>query len=257
MQRHSICFATLIAVLVGISFPAHSERLVLSLSTHRVLINSSFTGAELVLFGAVERDAASATRRGGYDIIVQVTGPREKVVTRRKERMLGVWVNAESQSFENTPTYMAVLANKPLTSIAGPELLQRLQLGLNQMNPVKGDASDVFREALIRLNTEHGLYREDPSAVTFITDSRAQSTLFRTTIPLPANVPIGNYQVDVRLFADGAALAQQSSAIEIVKVGFEQFVANAAHEYGLLYGLAATSIALLTGWLASVVFRRD
>jgi uncharacterized membrane protein YfcA len=44
---------------------------------------------------------------------------------------------------------------------------------------------------------------------------------------------------------------------EVVKVGFEQFVAQAAREYGLLYGFATALMALLTGWLASVVFRKD
>jgi uncharacterized protein (TIGR02186 family) len=52
-------------------------------------------------------------------------------------------------------------------------------------------------------------------------------------------------------------LARANSAFEIIKVGFEQFVANAAHEYGFLYGITTAMMALMTGWLASVVFRRD
>jgi uncharacterized protein (TIGR02186 family) len=81
--------------------------------------------------------------------------------------------------------------------------------------------------------------------------------LFRATIPLPAEVPVGNYDVDVKLFADGTMIARTNSAFEIVKVGFEQFVVTAAHDFGLLYGLATAAMALLTGFLASVAFRRD
>jgi hypothetical protein len=40
-------------------------------------------------------------------------------------------------------------------------------------------------------------------------------------------------------------------------VGIEQFVANSARDHALLYGLATTLMALLTGWFASIVFRRD
>ncbi|MEN3376364.1 MAG: hypothetical protein V7604_1719, partial [Hyphomicrobiales bacterium] len=47
------------------------------------------------------------------------------------------------------------------------------------------------------------------------------------------------------------------TALEIVKVGFEQFVASAARDHGLLYGLATAMMAVLTGWFASVVFRKD
>jgi hypothetical protein len=43
----------------------------------------------------------------------------------------------------------------------------------------------------------------------------------------------------------------------VIKAGFEQYVAEAAANYGLLYGFATMLMALLTGWLASVVFRRD
>jgi len=43
----------------------------------------------------------------------------------------------------------------------------------------------------------------------------------------------------------------------VIKTGVEQYVADAAGNNGLLYGLLTTLMALLTGWIASVVFRRD
>ena len=52
-------------------------------------------------------------------------------------------------------------------------------------------------------------------------------------------------------------VAHTDSAFEIVKVGFEQFVVNAARDHGLLYGFATALMALVTGWIASVAFRRD
>jgi len=139
-------------------------------------------------------------------------------------------------------------------------VLRRNQIGLDYIllpQLISGDIGDVppndpFRAAFLRLNREHGLYREVPNAVTFLTP-----TLFRAVIPLPANIPTGTYVVDVKLLNDGVVLAPSNSAIEIQKVGFEQFVASSAREHGLLYGLATAGLALLTGWLASVVFRRD
>jgi uncharacterized protein (TIGR02186 family) len=248
--RHAIS-AALIAL--GLSaVPAGAERLVTSLSNYRVSIASNFTGADLVLFGTVDRDARSVPRRGGYDIAVTVIGPRQTVVTWRKERILGIWVNAESRTFVDAPSYLAVLANRPADAIAGPELRRRLQIGLNNILLPQDIPDDPFRMAFVRLRTEQGLYMERTNAVTFLT-----ATLFRTAIPLPADAPIGTYQVDVKLLADGALIAREQSAFELYKAGFEQVVANAARSHGFLYGLSTSMLAIFIGWLASVVFRRD
>lgn len=246
--------------LMASATAGHAEHLVVSLSTHRVLINSSFTGAELVLFGSVERDGRTVSRRGGYDIVVTVKGPPETAVTRRKDRVLGIWVNVESRTFADAPTYLAVLANRPVAEIAPPDVLRRLHIGLAdallpQVVPAEIaeiGPGDPFRAAFVRLNTERGLYLEEENGVSFLTPN-----LFHASIQLPASVPIGSYEVDAKLFADGALLSRQSSTIEVVRVGFEQFVAGAARDHGTMYGFATAILALLTGWLASVVFRRD
>jgi uncharacterized protein (TIGR02186 family) len=111
---------------------------------------------------------------------------------------------------------------------------------------------DPFRVNFLRLKTQNKLYLERGNGVTFLTP-----TVFRAEIPLPAVTPIGNYDVEVKVFADGKPLGRAHSAFEIIKVGFEQFVATAAVDYGLLYGLATAMMAIMTGWFAAVVFRRD
>jgi uncharacterized protein (TIGR02186 family) len=241
---------------------AKAERLVTSLSTYRVSIASNFAGTDLVLFGTIDRDAVTVARRGGYDVVVTVRGPRQSTVTWRKERMLGIWVNADARTFVDAPSYLAVLANRPLAMIAAPDQQRRLQLGLDHAllalpAPPQADAGaaladDPFRQAFIRVRGERGLYLERTDAVTFLTP-----TLFRTTIALPADAPIGTYEVDVKLLADGTLLARETSAFELYKVGVEQVLATAARHHGFLYGLSTAGMALMIGWLATVVFRRD
>jgi uncharacterized protein (TIGR02186 family) len=242
-------------VALAIATPAAAERLVTSLSAHQVLISSNFTGTELVLFGSIERDAATIPRRGGYDIVVTVVGPREGIVTRLKSRFMGIWTNTESHTFDRAPTYLAVLTNRPLDAIVSPDMQRRLELGLQNFPLTEAGGKQPpqeFKDALIRLRKERGFYREENAALTFLTPN-----LFRTSITLPAESDIGNYEVDVRLFADGTPIARTSSALEIVKVGLEQFVASAARDHALLYGLAVVLMAMTTGWFASIVFRRD
>lgn len=240
--------------------PAAAEQLVVSLSNHRVAVTSNFVGENLVLFGTIEPDAGKTELRPSYDLVVTVTGPRQTMRTRRKERVLGIWVNVDSREFVRAPSYLAVLSNRPVAAIAAPDMLRRLQVGMDnfllpqRIGPDIADTvrDDPFRVAFVRLENQHGLYRESGTAVTFLTP-----TVFRAAIPLPANVPTGNFTIDVQLFSGGEMVARTGTALEVNKAGFEQYVADAAQDYGLLYGLATGLMALLIGWFGSVVFRRD
>jgi uncharacterized protein (TIGR02186 family) len=240
--------------------PAAAERLVSSLSNHVVQITSNFTGVELTLFGTVENDQRTAPRNDRYDIVVTVTGPRESVVALRKGRIFGIWMNAESRTFVDAPSFLAVLSTRPFASIADAETLRREQIGIadisleQQTGPDAANANpnNPFRQAFVRIKQDRHLYGEITNGVTFLTP-----TLYRATIFVPAEAPVGNYDVDIKLFAGGAVIARTDSAFEIVTVGFERFIAGAAVDHGLAYGVVTAMMAVMTGWLASVVFRRD
>ena len=254
---------TLAALALGVALaasPARAERLIASVSNHRVTVTPNYSGEELVLFGSVEKDAQTPANRANYDLVVTVSGPRADMVTRRKERRFGIWINTDSRQFLKVPSYLALFSNRPFDAIASPEVQRRQQLGLNnvlltqRVGPDYADVvpADPFRRAFVRLRSEHGLYRESTSAVTFLTP-----TLFRTGIPLPGEVPIGTYDVEIKLFSEGQLVTRTETAFEIVKVGFEQFVATTARQNGFVYGLATAFMALMTGWMASIVFRKD
>src|SRR3954454_1865617 len=228
MTRHSLfAAATALGAFAFSVVPAAGERLIASLSNHRLMVTSNFTGEELVLFGGIEQDGTARPRRGGYDIIVTVTGPRQNVVTFRKARALGIWITPAPRVREKAPAYLAVLSNRPLDAITNAETLRRLQLGLNNTVLLQRAAvtiadsarDDPFRVAFLDLRARSGLYRERANGVTFLTPA-----LYRASIPLPAESPIGNYEVDVKLFVDGALIARTNTAFEVYKSGFEQVV---------------------------------
>ena len=258
--RFVVVAALFMIAIIAFATHARAERLVADISAPEVRIASNFTGTEIVVFGTIERDAESIARGGKNDVVVVVTGPPETVVTRRKERMLGIWVNRENRTFAGVPSFYALHASSSLDALGNETLLKRFQIGLGnlviphepQRSGEKVAETEDFRAALLRLKKAAELYSERPGAVEFLSPS-----LFRTTVPLPANVPVGTYDVNVFLFRDSAILSQETKKLDIHKTGFEQFTFTLAHNYSLAYGVAAVVLALLTGWLAGVIFRKD
>ncbi|MCB1502725.1 MAG: TIGR02186 family protein [Bauldia sp.] len=246
-------------LLLASALPASAEQLIIALSTNNIRIDSGFTGDALTVFGVVERDAATVSRNSPYEIAVLVKGPIDTVVVRRKEPLLFFWVNRASETFTAAPSYYALNSTGPLEEIATRPLLQRLGLGFDNVPLQVSDAAEQatdsdFREAFIRLRSEAGLYSESDDGVDFIGTS---DSVFRTAAWIPSNAPDGRYTIEVYLFSGEVFLARQQATLHVTKVGFEQFMFEASHNRALLYGLACVLLALFTGWLAGVVFRRD
>ncbi|WP_428029211.1 TIGR02186 family protein [Ancylobacter sp.] len=238
---------------------ARSAELVLSLSKARVTITSNFTGDTLVLFGVIDPGTASAGT-AAQDVVVTVRGPNESFTTWRKERFLGIWVNADSRSFLAAPSYLAVLASRDPALMADAELLRQEQAGLNNnhlLQRIGSDYADVvpedpFRQAFLRVKQAQGLYVERPAGVEFIAPN-----VFRASIPIPGSAPIGRYEVVVKTFAGGALLGRGALGFEVAKIDFEQTVATAAQDHPWLYGLVTALAALCVGFIANLAFRRD
>jgi uncharacterized protein (TIGR02186 family) len=232
---------------------ARAEQLVLIPSTTEVLIRSNYVGASVALFGAVQDQGALAQEDPVYDVVVTVTGPPQTLVTRRKSRFLGIWANAESRTFNDAPSYLEVLANRRLDSIAGPRELTLYRIGLDHALPPSPAGRDApFRAALISLESEQGDYAEKVDAITFFSP-----TLFRAVIVLPARAQVGTYSIEAKLFTRGSFVAQARSSFTVEKGGLVQYIAAAAHNHGLLYGLTTTAMALAMGWIASIIFQRE
>jgi len=245
--------------LVCLCAPASAERLITSVSSSRVLITSSYSGAELVLFGAIERDAVSVSRAGPYDIVVIVRGPSGPFTVREKKRIGPIWVNADQQKYAGLPGYLAINSSRPLAEVTSEPLRNRFQIGIMETVAARGGGMrpdevqrQSFHDALIRIKTNSGLFQANDRGVVFLAPN-----LFRAAISLPATAPLGNYEAVVTLFADGAPLATEKTDFEVVKTGFEARVAVAAFAQPLVYGGLTVVLALFFGWLANYAFRRD
>ncbi len=229
------------------------QPLVADLDQHQIAIRSTFTGTELLLFGAIEAapgKSLSADERG--DVVIVVRGPQSDVTVRKKSRVGPIWVNTEAVDFKNIPGFYALLSTRPLDQIAPTALLRRHELGIDRvLGSIKIDeAHQDFRSALVRTRTKDGLFLEDHQGFRFV-----GGKLFRARISLPANVPVGTYKVQAFLIRDGQVAGAQFSPLFVDKVGVELQIYRLAHNLPWLYGLMAVLLAVAAGWGTAVLFR--
>jgi uncharacterized protein (TIGR02186 family) len=226
------------------------------ISTREISIQSNFAGIEIVIFGSVDFSHAPAPDEGNYDVITVIRSPAEPLVARRKERVAGIWVNNAGRTFPGVPGFYAVLATRPFKAIVTENTLKALGIGFSNLDFGKSSPDDPKQEAylsaVIRLKQEQNLFQEHDDGVNFIGRS-----LFRASVDLPVNVPIGRYTANVYLFRDGQLISKSASTLEVSQVGFERAVSLLALNYPFVYGLAAVVIAVLAGLFGWVVFRRE
>ncbi|BAB52033.1 MULTISPECIES: TIGR02186 family protein [Mesorhizobium] len=255
--------AAILLSLLAAAVPAKAqtplvEGIQIGLSTDNVSITAGFSGADLTIFGSLENPDPLVARQGRYDVIVVLEGPPRSVVVRRKDRVLGVWVNLDSETFENVPMSYSVATTRPLQDITEPNSYKQLSLGASNLYMQPADAGDSpatiseFTAALRERKAATGLYSENVGGVQFLSQN-----LFRATVRLAPNVPVGTHKARAFLFKSGVFIKESSAQLEIRKSGFEQSIFRVAHNYSFLYGVFAISLAMLTGWLGRLIFRKD
>ena len=228
--------------------------LVPEISEHEVRVRQGFTGTELLLFGAILEPDGSRVGRD-YDIVVVLKGPTEAIKLREKDRVAGIWVNAQSTDFRSAPSYFAVASSRPVDEIVDERTAAIYELGLEylQLSPsgsIDPEEQARFTSGLVDLRERAGLYRADPGGVTI-----SEGVLYQARIPLPSNVQTGAYTAETFAITRGRVIASATSDVVVQKQGFELIVYEFSQENGFWYGLFAVLLSLLMGWLAGRVFR--
>jgi uncharacterized protein (TIGR02186 family) len=175
---------------------------------------------------------------------------------REKQKIAGIWINADSASFRSAPSFYAVASSRPIEQIVDERTAAIYELGIRnlQLSPADADTPEEanrFENGLVDLRQRNALYAEQPGAVEI-----TEGVLYRARIRIPARVPVGTYTAETFLIQDGRVIAAAVRDINIRKSGFEQYVARAAEDHGFAYGIIAVALSVGLGWAAGVVFRR-
>lgn len=231
-------------------------KLVPDVSQRQINIQSGFTGAELLLFGAIIYPRGVAPE-GQVDVAVVLRGPARPITLREKRKIAGIWINADSSDFRSVPVYYAIASSRPLRNIVDSKTAAIYELGLDklQLSPsgeVDAKEQRRFSNGLVELKQRNGLFLQEAGSVE-ITDQ----VLYRARLKIPSSVPVGTYVAETLLIRNGRVIvADDNVEVHVRKTGFEQLVTILAQDYSLFYGAMAVLVSLLLGWFAGYIFQR-
>ena len=232
---------------------ARDPILVPEISQHEVQVRQGFTGTELLLFGAILNPEGTRAGRD-YDIVVVLKGPTQSIILREKQRIAGIWLNADSAEFRSAPAYFAVASSRPIPQIVDDKTAAIYELGLPwlQLSPIGSfdpDEQRRFAAGLVDLMRREGLYQENPKGVTV-----SEQVLYQARLSLPSSVQTGTYTAETFAISRGRVIASAISRVEVRKTGFERLVARFAETSGFFYGLIAVALSAAMGWIAGRLF---
>ncbi len=230
-------------------------------STRRVAVTSSFSGTEVVVFGAVDNSRQASPEAGLYDVVIVLVGTPSRLVARRKANVAGLWLNVQSLVFDSVPSYYAIASTRPLDEIASEDVLKANDIGFEHVRMTLSSGTfsgpptkeiKEFRDAVVRIKQKERLFQQEQYGVAFIGRS-----LFRASIDLPANVTVGPFDTRVYLFREGELLSRYTVRLNLEREGLEELLHGFALRHSLWYGMATVLMAVGAGLLASAVFRRN
>jgi len=234
---------------------AEKPVLVPDVSSREVQIRYTFSGAQLLLFGAIAYPGGRAPSQPA-DVAVVLRGPVQPILLREKQKIAGIWMNADSSRFRSAPSFYAVASSRPIGELIDERTASIYELGIHnlQLSPGGGSIPEKerhFEAGLLDLRSRAGLYSESPHGVEI-----SDGVLYRAAITIPSQVPVGTYTAETFLIDRGKVIAAATRDIHVSKSGFERSVALAARRHGFFYGLACIALSLGLGWAAALAFRR-
>ena len=241
-----LVFFALVFSCMALTQAYAQKTLTIDLASDHVDITTGFNGANLILYGMKDRPG---------EIAVVIRGPEKKMTVRKKNRVLGLWMNTEHMDFEGVPAYYDYALSKTEgLSDAEKKVLFENGVGLATLvyEPEEAvperDRIQSFQQALIRNKQLNHLFPYEAGGIEFLNDD-----FFRTTMYLPSNVPRGTYEIETFLFRQGQIIDRSATTMMVAPVGLNAQVYDFATQKSFYYGLICIFIAVFAGWLINVI----
>jgi hypothetical protein len=201
----------------------------------------------------------------GSKVLVEVVGEDEKEILMKVGRRGPLWMNVAEVRIEGVPNFYLLLGHSetPLATASHKmdsddgktygyyRLRQRARVNGSQVN--EGEEVKLFEE-FVNLKESEDLYGLLPNAIQV--KPRGDGDYFEGKFWLPPRVYAGDYEVRALLARGNETLRASSAKLKVVRAGLPAILSSLALREPALYGVLAVVVAMATGLLMGVVFRR-
>ena len=271
------CLLIVVALLAAASPPCLAQGTPVQVSPTKVAVDASFSGADVAMAGTAPADAQA---------IVKVTAAPRDVRLSKKDRVMGLfWMTTERAVVENMPAFLALYTSQPLDTLLSEE--EQIRLGVDAdcvglMNlakavadsanraPVPTDQAQMYIESLRNIYIRNAKYvpclschRAEPGGAAHGPAATPPGGVLRLTqgnwdlsLHLPADAPLGDYQVTAYYVKDGRVVATQTGSFQVAKAGLVATLGTLATENPPLYGALSLGVVILVGMGVGIIFPR-
>lgn len=234
--------------------PAAAADIDIALADERVEVDTGFSGARLVLFGAV----TGIDNPSSLDMVSVIRGPDERFTIRQMQKNNLIWTPGPRHAVGPAPGLYLTYSTRPVDDIAPLPLQAEYRLDADYLDiPVAAHHSApaentaLFRSAFLSEAEAAALYHVRTGGISF-----KKGALFTIDAGLPANTPVGDYEVAVYLFRNGEMIGSDKTALAVNRAGLERRIYEIAHQRPVSYGIFCVALSLLSGWIGSFAFRK-
>lgn len=240
-----VAIAGLCAFTLEASPPATPEvPVTVSLSESVIAITPRYHGELVKVRGTAPADCG---------VVLKLTSERDVVMCSRKGKVGSFWFAVGRVRFDHVPQMFKIKSNQPLDDLVRPSEQVKYVLGRRGLKASIGVQSGVDRDLYV---DELLLIRERERLFGFSSgDVERRDDTFASSFFWPADGPPGRYRIEAYAVREGSVVGSAAASTEVRAVGMEAWVRNLARNHGILYGLFAVGLAVVTGLGASLAFR--
>ncbi len=199
----------------------------------------------------------------GTDLIIKISAAEGDVSLKRKGKVGGLlWMNVGDLHFSQVPGLYLLKSSKNIAEMMKPEEAERHVLGYDALGRhlvVEPAATESEKEEIvgqfIQFQEQHNLYAQQTGEIEFADENGKR--IYRTVFAWPFQAKPGDYAVDVYEVKDGQVVAAAQSAVKVEQAGTVKYLAGLARNNGAIYGIFSIIVALVSGFGAGAIFRKQ